>query len=316
MNDQELSEAIPSSAFGLVLGFPRSGTTLLRLLLDAHPDISCPPEPWLTTACAKFIREIPATGPSVGVLTGLGFSGITEAEILGSLRDLVFKFHRQMAAGKKISIEKSGFDIFYLEELERLFAGHAKFITLIRHPLDVVASMKTLSDEMGIYMPELHRYIQRYADPLEAFAEAWIEKTQALTTFLERHAAQSFYLRYEDLLANPLESLNELMHFLGCEPFTQEQLASALASNPRIGLGDWKVYETYQLEPAKIGQWQKKLSRHSVTKLLPRLEPLISAHGYDLPRLPKPVEREKAMQQFKVTMSMRRSSALKTDRET
>ncbi|MCA9663328.1 MAG: sulfotransferase, partial [Myxococcales bacterium] len=28
----------------IVLGAPRSGTTLLRRLLDAHPNIACPPE--------------------------------------------------------------------------------------------------------------------------------------------------------------------------------------------------------------------------------------------------------------------------------
>ncbi|HEY4117191.1 MAG TPA: sulfotransferase [Byssovorax sp.] len=29
----------------VILGPPRSGTTLLRRLVDAHPNLSCPPEP-------------------------------------------------------------------------------------------------------------------------------------------------------------------------------------------------------------------------------------------------------------------------------
>ena len=47
---------------GLVflLGVPRSGTTLLATMLDRHPAITAPPEPWLMLALAELGRRFAA----------------------------------------------------------------------------------------------------------------------------------------------------------------------------------------------------------------------------------------------------------------
>ena len=47
----------PTPSFVVLLGFPRSGTTLLSRLLDAHPEISCPPETHLLSAASRFLSE-------------------------------------------------------------------------------------------------------------------------------------------------------------------------------------------------------------------------------------------------------------------
>ena len=39
-----------------IVGFPRSGTTLLRRLLNAHPDLDAPGESYLLSACARFVH--------------------------------------------------------------------------------------------------------------------------------------------------------------------------------------------------------------------------------------------------------------------
>ena len=63
----------------VILGMPRSGTTLLRRLLDVHPAICCPPETNLLGAAARFLREETfAGGMAIGVLSGLSFAGIAE----------------------------------------------------------------------------------------------------------------------------------------------------------------------------------------------------------------------------------------------
>ena len=46
----------------IILGCPRSGTTLLRRLLDSHPDLSCPGETFLFRGAARFLKEDTISG--------------------------------------------------------------------------------------------------------------------------------------------------------------------------------------------------------------------------------------------------------------
>jgi len=38
----------------VVIGAPRSGTTMLRLMLDAHPDLAIPPETGFLSELSSF----------------------------------------------------------------------------------------------------------------------------------------------------------------------------------------------------------------------------------------------------------------------
>ena len=53
----------------IILGCPRSGTTLLRRLFDAHPNIAAPGESYLLTAAARFLTgETMVDGMDDGLL--------------------------------------------------------------------------------------------------------------------------------------------------------------------------------------------------------------------------------------------------------
>jgi hypothetical protein len=150
----------------VVLAFPRSGTTLLGRIFDAHPQVSCPPETNLLSACGRFLRESLGEGPPLGVLSGLALAGMPEEDVLAALRDLVFSIHARLAAGKPVWMEKSGFDVFYLDGIERLLGGHCRYLCMVRHPLDVVASVKDLVETAGHYMPELHEHLLGHDSPM------------------------------------------------------------------------------------------------------------------------------------------------------
>ena len=78
----------------LILGFPRSGTTLLSRLIDAHPEISSPPETFMFSSAARFLAEQSAVeGPPIGVLSGLAFAGFEPEEVMGPLRAMLFGWH-------------------------------------------------------------------------------------------------------------------------------------------------------------------------------------------------------------------------------
>ena len=283
--------------FGVILGFPRSGGTLLRRILDQHPEISCPPEPWLTTACARFLADTPSEGIAIGVRTGLGFAGIAEDDITDALRDLLFRFHARMAGGKPVWVEKSGFDVFHLTALADLLAGHGSFIAMLRHPLDVIASNLDLMQRMGRPMPEMLPYLARFPAPLEALAEAWAATTEALLTFAEGRQDTVVY-RFEDLLSAPEATLAPITGLLGVAALDLATIHAALAAPSRPGLGDWKTHGGAGLNPAPVGRWQKAMSRRAAGALMARLGPVMARAGYDPLPVPRTPTRAEAIKQF------------------
>ena len=188
----------------LILGFPRSGTTLLSRLIDAHPEISSPPETFMFSSAARFLAEQSAVeGPPIGVLSGLAFAGFEPEEVMGPLRALLFGWHERIAAGKPAWAEKTGTDVFHLETLEPFLAGHARFVALIRNPLDVIASNLDLAATMGAPLRDLAAVTRGVNDPHEGLARALADRTAALEACVDRNSADCHRLRYEDLLADP-----------------------------------------------------------------------------------------------------------------
>jgi len=295
-----------AETFALVLGFPRSGTTLLSRLLDAHPQISCPPETCLTTACARFLHEDVTDGLPIGVLAGVGACGVDEGMLLNPLRDLVRSVHRRIATGKPVMVEKSALDIFHLERLELLFSGHAKFILARRNPLDVVTSVRELSDELGVFLDELRPWINGCESELVAYAQAWVERNAALDGFAERHSHDCVDYRFEDLLTSPGSVLQRITDLLGVEPYTDTSISAALQKDMKVGLGDWKVYQQRALDPSRAGRWRSQLSRAALARLVPVLAQSMCAMGYEPPPEPAVPSRKTAVKIFQIQNSARR----------
>lgn len=266
----------------LVLGVPRSGTTLLRRLLDGHPNIDCPAETNVFAASGRFLRsERIAGGVRVGVLEGLAHAGFEPDEVLARLREFAFSFHREHARrrGKARWAAKTAFDAFYLDEIETLCGDDAAFVCIERHGLDVACSLQELCDKNGAYLSELHAYVARHPAPLEAFAHLWVDLTRALRAFVGRHPGRAVSIRYEDLVAEPDATMARVLSFLGeaWEPSFRER---ALASREGLGLGDWKTYGRDAIDAESVGRW-RKLPRDTVGRLAAICNDTLQLCGYE-----------------------------------
>ncbi len=295
----------------VILGFPRSGTTMLARLLDGHPEISAPPETGLLSAAGRFLTELAdVEGPPIGVLTGLAFAGIPPEDTLAALRQMIFGFHDRIAAGRKVWVEKTATDLFYLDTLEPLLADHVRFICLIRNPLDVVPSNVDLSRTMGAQLPELYAMTRESNSEYDGIARAWVSRQAALDDFAGRHPEDCFSLRYEDLLADPESVLGQILNFAG---LTQDlagdpkrMIAAAFSDTAQIGLGDFKINEMTGLRPLVENTWRKRLPRAVTSRIVPVLAPTMARHRYTVPKVPPVSNRDTSMRQFEMAARLKR----------
>jgi len=176
-----------------VIGSPRSGTTLLRLMLDSHPRISCGEE-------THFLRDLEA-------IVGRNWSlvetyGLPREWWLERIRALYADFQAEVlgGSGKARWAEKDPTYTLHLPFIEELFP-QARYVHLLRDGHDVVASFR---DRWG------------YRSAARAARTEWARYVTAARELGERLPGERFLeLRYERLVADPETEARRLFAFLG-----------------------------------------------------------------------------------------------------
>ena len=135
-----------------IVGTPRSGTTLLRLLLINHPDIAIPDETnimdWLYKKPGKRRLLLPRASDAGNLTTAFGMNLAAEYDSLKrhkrprSRRDKVAWFFERYAhqRGKQYWGDKTPGHAPYASELKDLFP-ESTFVFMLRDPRAVVASL-------------------------------------------------------------------------------------------------------------------------------------------------------------------------------
>jgi protein-tyrosine sulfotransferase len=291
----------------VVLGVSRSGTTLMRRLLDAHPLVAAPGETCALSAAARFLHAQPmGSGAAFGALSGLTLAGFPEEEVVRRVRELGFGFLREHAAahGKRIWADKTAVNVFHLPRIERICGEHVRYVVMVRNGLDVVCSLQDLVARTGGWFEELHAYVCRDPRPLVAMAHAWSEGTSAALELAARRPDRVHVLRYEDLVSEPGRELASLAAFLRLE-VPPAWVETALASPGTPGFGDWKTWETVALHRDSVGR-HAILDRAIRSAVLEVLGPTLERAGY--PRPPADLDAEAASRRAELAM---RLSALK-----
>jgi len=192
-----------------IIGTHRSGTSLLRRIIDSHRNIACPPESYFL----KHYTQILSDESTWNGLKGLGFD---RDEAMDGFRKQASYFHEayRQVKGKPRWADKTPQYVFHLDTLQTLFAPHAQFVFIMRHPLDVAFSIWDRGwdlgkSQTGNLLIDTCRYV--------------LESGQTQLSFIERHADISAVVYYDQLVEHPERELNSLCHWLG-EPFDPNML--------------------------------------------------------------------------------------------
>lgn len=258
-----------------IVGRPRSGTTLLRTLFDAHPNVLVPPE------CQFIINLFPKYG-KIKQWTAAKFESfymevhdqwlfdfwpIDHEKVLDELKlchpessygdvckviyrnyESVFAHQQIIALGDK----NPGYTI-YTEKLLKIFP-EAKFIHIIRDYRDNFISIRNVEFEL----PFISLTTRKWKLFIKKFRKA-----------AERNPGTHYELRYEDLAAEPEKYFKELCEFIGI-PYSSAAFDFHKMGDAAESMYPKKMLEKYQaslfnkISTKKIGLWKKKLKASEI----------------------------------------------------
>jgi len=227
-----------------ILSTVRSGSTLLRVLLDSHSEIHSPPE--------LHLKDLDVQASSDYAERALKAIGMDATALRYLLWDRVL--HRELAhSGKRLIVNKTPNDVFIADELLACWPD-ARFIFLLRHPAAIAASRQEVRPQDSA--DRNAKMVLRYGDALEK----------------ARADHPGLTVRYEELTADPETVTKELCAFLGVGwEASMLEYGRFDHGGYRAGLGDWK-------EKIRSGEIQPPPPPPA--DMHPTLERLATAWGY------------------------------------
>lgn len=283
--------AIHSSAMQQVgpatflVGAERSGTTLLRLMLDSHPELAFRYEFEMSV---EFMPE------------GAGFPDLDAYyEYLRALRHVEAPPHidrsldypalvRSFLEQKRRKDGKPRVGAVVHKHFDRLLRiwPDARFIHLVRDGRDVAQSCVGMG---------------WYGNAWRA-AERWITAERLWSRMLELVPEERrIEVRYEDLIAEPVEQLTRMCALIG------------IAYHP--AMLEYPRHSSYKPpNPRHAYQWRRRLAPREVQRVESRIADLLVARGYPLseqpPALPNPAEQVALLVQDRVGVARARMRSL------
>lgn len=224
-----------------VIGVYRSGTTLLRYILDSHSQIAVPPE-------SNFLNPLADMWRSEWVKKGLAGVGVDDEGLLVRLRSFSSEIFEDYAAakGKTRWVDKTPGYIEILDFLDALYSSDARYIMLYRHGLDVANSMAHWRE----------RKVSEGTDPAAradentrvALARYWAERCRTMLDFEAAHPEQCFRIKYEQIAQEPESVMPGVFQFLGEE--WEPEVLDFNKKQHDFGLQDNKIANTKGFTPS------------------------------------------------------------------
>jgi Sulfotransferase family len=262
MTDAPISELASGAAIHndgspvFILTASRSGSTLLRFILDSHPDLACPPETMIGSACAILIRlYYSLENFGAAERTDVHAPPVVSPEGLKAIREALDnafgKYLEQR--GKRRWCDKS-LDTHQFAELILDVYPEAKFICLVRHCMDVIAS-GVRNCPWGVGRYGFDPFVAQYpGNSIAAIGAYWLSCNQAILGFYEKNPDRCAMVRYEDLVTAPEDVTADVLAFIGASPAPGITRACFTVPHESRGPGDEKIWFTDRVSADSMGQ--------------------------------------------------------------
>jgi hypothetical protein len=268
-----------------IVGNDRSGTTMLRLILDRGPDVAIPPESMFLTdfadafkageprdpdAAARFVHEVwnhpkvrlwelPGEPPAVP-------PGLAPADAYRFAVEAPFKAYAAKHAKPRWG-DKTPHYVNHVDHLLELWP-RARFVVLVRDGRDVAISLRK--------MP---------FGPNNAWAAApwWARGIRAGEEAQRAHPDAVLTVRYEDLARDPRAVVPRICEFLGLD-YSDEMLALEKADRSKIVRDQTSWFPTLfdGINTTAVGRWKREMSARDQRVFAAQAGAELARHGYDV----------------------------------
>jgi protein-tyrosine sulfotransferase len=261
MNSNDLTLSLPPEGYSPIFvgGLYRSGTTLMRQILNNHPHIACGRESKLfqDNQLERIYTDLRSIWPTL-LSPRYEFDPHTVDQAMAWLIHSIFLPYSQQQ-GKPRWAEKTPNNILFIDTLFTWFPT-AQFIHMIRDPRDALCSIREKAVEKK--PPYIFREPSWATMTPKYVAAEWCHRINYGLAWRER-SDRYREVRYEELVSQPEAALRSLFAFLG-EPW-----AASVLENKRI-------FDT------SVGRWRSELSATEVAEIEAVAGETMRALGYPL----------------------------------
>jgi hypothetical protein len=261
-----------------IVGAPRSGTSLLRQMLNRHPELAiCNETHFLRIICKKgrreafgdlgnranrqrLVNEYVSLRPMqrLGVdCTRLAERLVQEGTSYQALFTSVLRYYAE-SQGKRRFGEKTPRHALFVDTLCEWFPG-AVILHIVRDPRDVVASL--------LRMPFGSRSVVLNA-------RLWLRLNLAARR--SSHLHEYLEVRYEALVIQPEQELTRICTFIG-EEYSPAMLTP---EQPAVTDDSWRNRYQTPLTTSRVNQWRRELTPEQVAQIEWAVGPHLERFGY------------------------------------
>ncbi len=274
-----------------IIGTERSGSNLLRVILNAHSGIDIPHPLHICNYFSDLVPgygDIRDEGPRRTLVRDVlrlksvhiypweididAERVVAESQDLLSITAAIYDQHLE-ASGKRRWGNKSTFMVHHVDEALHQAPG-ARFIWLVRDPRDVAASSRA-----SVFSP-CHPWLT---------ARLWAEQQALAMTHEAKHPQAVLRVRYEDLLADPESAIRRVCDFLD-EEFEPALMAHHETKAAKKGAA---LSESWQNTGGPIlqgntGKYRASLSTAEIALVESAAGPMMDQLGYARDGQPAP----------------------------
>ncbi|WP_298898163.1 sulfotransferase [uncultured Psychroserpens sp.] len=280
-----------------IIGNPRSGTSMFRMMMSSHSSIVVPPEcgfiqwwykvygDWsIENSQSKddlkaFISDLKTSKKiETWELDYTALENLISSRLPKSYKELtslvILQYGIQNGKAPYVLGDKNNYYIEHLNLLDSIYPD-AKYLIIVRDCRDVVCSYLNVNA-----LATDSKYKPKFPETIKEMSLDWLHKNKKILSFLESvHTSNYALIRYEDLINKPELELQKCTEILDLQ-FEDQMLDYYKNKMEPSELLDWKKKTNEEIDKSNTQKYLEQLSAFEIDEIMSVSGDLMRKFGY------------------------------------